>query len=137
MLPAAIPLAIPRDLGNVCADTGCLPQHTRLLLCPVELQRIHPATLRPLSAYFYYTDEYASGNCPLLIDALRNGSYPIAPGNGSTIGHRNRTGRPYDIPNDYWVTPPSPPHNPPSGSGHTPFVRARRPPCSCVMCTGM
>jgi len=95
------------------------------------------ATLRPLSAHFYYTDEYASGNCPLLIDALRNGSYPIAPGNGSTIGHRNRTGRPYDIPNDYWVTPPSPPYNTPSGSGHTPFVRARRPPCSCVMSTGM
>jgi hypothetical protein len=32
---------VARDMGNVCADTGCISQHTRLLLRPVELQRVH------------------------------------------------------------------------------------------------
>ncbi len=78
--------------------------------------------LRPLSSYFDYTHEYASGNCPLSSDALCNGSYPIRPGNGSTRGHHNST---HDQPDDVWVTSPSPGYNPSSGGGQ---VRAGPPP---------
>jgi hypothetical protein len=81
------------------------------------------STLRPLSAYFNYTDESASGVCPSLsslINALGNITIPTLP-NGSTIYLGTNTTT------DIWVTSPPTGYNFPSGGGTQPFVRARRP----------